>query len=219
MLYRQSAQADPYAEGLSFLYHLNLVIVTGAFRNRMESLHRSWLVWGDEMGTNRNEIVHRRRGRAHRGERAVDRGIMLNRSHFSALAFMTEDEILGHYTCPGAINSERLIYYVQEDLISKLNPFPGPRSVLILDNCSIHHTRAFKSLCEAAGILLLYLPAYSPWLNPIEPVFRSVKAFFARYGCTFVQQGHDVYSLLVMAFANISTNTLRSFIDDAGYFS
>jgi len=54
-----------------------------------------------------------------------------------------------------------------------MNPFPDERSVLVLDNCRIHHNEALTDLVRAAGCLLLYLPAYSPDLNPIEESFSA----------------------------------------------
>ena len=54
-----------------------------------------------------------------------------------------------------------------------MNPFPDERSVLVLDNCRIHHNEALSELVHAAGCLLLYLPAYSPDLNPIEESFSA----------------------------------------------
>lgn len=77
------------------------------------------------------------------------------------------------------------------------NPYPGPRSVLILDNCSIHHSEAVRELVEddacmfhsqlwdttnIVGLVckLIFLPPYSPDLNPIEQAFSCIKAFLRR---------------------------------------
>jgi transposase len=67
-----------------------------------------------------------------------------------------------------------------EDLIAYLKALPAlpvPR-VVVLDNGSIHVSKVFKAQRQAlanAGIYLYYLPAYSPELNEIEPVFKQVK--------------------------------------------
>ena len=47
-------------------------------------------------------------------------------------------------------------------------PFPGQNSIIIMDNCSIHHIQEVKDLL---GVLLMYLPPYSPDFNPIEELF------------------------------------------------
>ena len=58
-----------------------------------------------------------------------------------------------------------------------MNQYPAPRSVLVLDNCRIHHNEALVNIVRAAGCLILYLPAYSPDLNPIEESFSTCLLF------------------------------------------
>ena len=67
-----------------------------------------------------------------------------------------------------------------DDLLAYLQSLPAaalPR-VVVLDNASIHTSKAFKARrkeLSRRGIYLYYLPAYSPKLNEIEPVFKQVK--------------------------------------------
>ena len=58
-----------------------------------------------------------------------------------------------------------------------MQPFPDKHSVVIMDNCSIHHVAEVKDLIEDAGILLLFLPPYSPDYNPIEELFSYLNPF------------------------------------------
>jgi transposase len=62
--------------------------------------------------------------------------------------------------------------FLQDGLL----PLLEPGSVLVLDNARIHHGGDIASLVEAAGCSLLYLPPYSPDLNPIELVWSWLKA-------------------------------------------
>jgi hypothetical protein len=55
--------------------------------------------------------------------------------------------------------------------LPKMNPWPQPHSVLIMDNASIHKSDALRLAVEAAGCLLVFLPPYSPDFNPIEESF------------------------------------------------
>jgi transposase len=48
-----------------------------------------------------------------------------------------------------------------------MNPFPGPHSVLVLDNVSIHKGRNLLDICNTKGVRVEYLPPYSPDLNPV----------------------------------------------------
>ena len=53
--------------------------------------------------------------------------------------------------------------------------YPGPQSVLILDNTLIHKDVRLQQLCDDAGALLKFLPPYSPDYNPIEVIFKDIK--------------------------------------------
>jgi transposase len=68
-----------------------------------------------------------------------------------------------------------------EDFIEQLLPFmgtgPEPKSVLAMDNASIHHTERIEQMCRDAGVKLVYLLPYSPDLNLIEEFFVELKAF------------------------------------------
>ena len=58
-----------------------------------------------------------------------------------------------------------------------MNKWPLPNSVLVVDNASIHKVDGIHELVEASGMCLMFLPAYSPDLNPIKLTFSSVKAW------------------------------------------
>ena len=64
-----------------------------------------------------------------------------------------------------------LIDYIRGSLILTMQPFPDKHySILIMDNCSIHHVAEVNNFIQDAGILLIFfLPPYSPDYNPIEP--------------------------------------------------
>ena len=61
-----------------------------------------------------------------------------------------------------------------------LNPFPGDRSVVVLDNAAVHWDDRVRRLIERKGAILLYLPAYSYDFNPIEMAFNEAKATLER---------------------------------------
>lgn len=71
-----------------------------------------------------------------------------------------------------------------EDFIDQLlrhcGRWPEPKSVLIMDNASFHHSDRIEEMCADAGVKLVYLPPYSPDLNPIEEFFSELKAFIRR---------------------------------------
>jgi transposase len=61
-----------------------------------------------------------------------------------------------------------------------VSPWPGPNSVLVMDNASIHYTARIKQMCCDASVKLVYLPPHSPDFNPIKEFFAELKAFIKR---------------------------------------
>ena len=69
------------------------------------------------------------------------------------------------------INTEIFTAWVEQDLLPKL----PPKSVIIMDNASFHKGKHMKTIIQKAGHTLLYLPPYSPDLNPIEHKWAQAK--------------------------------------------
>ncbi|KAI5233289.1 hypothetical protein E4T42_09789 [Aureobasidium subglaciale] len=68
-------------------------------------------------------------------------------------------------------------HWLETAILPRCEPFPGRRSVVIIDNCSTHHSKRvqIRDICEQAGVYLLYLPPYSLHLNLIEQSFHLLK--------------------------------------------
>lgn len=89
---------------------------------------------------------------------------------------------------------------VFEDFIDQLlrhcGRWPEPKSVLVMDNASFHHSEYIAQICADAGVKLVYLPPYSPDLNPIEEFFAELKGFIKRnwgYYEADPDQGFDAF--------------------------
>ena len=72
----------------------------------------------------------------------------------------------------GAINGARFRAYVEQMLVPTLRP----RDIVLLDNLSSHKIAGIEAAITAQGAPLIYLPPYSPDLNPIEQAFAKLKA-------------------------------------------
>jgi transposase len=57
---------------------------------------------------------------------------------------------------------------------------PEPNSDLVMDNASFHHSERIAQMCADAKVKLIYLPLYSPYLNPIEEFFAELKSLIRR---------------------------------------
>ena len=60
-------------------------------------------------------------------------------------------------------------------------PTLRPGDIVVMDNMRSHHVKAVREVLDAAGIGLLYLPPYSPDLNPIEKMCSKVKALLRKW--------------------------------------
>ena len=128
------------------------------------------LVFLDETWATTN--MARRYGRAPRGERALDAVPHGRWRTTTVVAASRAEGITAPLVLEGAINGESFLAYVQQFLA----PAPRPGDVLVVDNLSSHKVAGVREAVEAAGATLLYLPPYSPDLNPIEQVFAKPKA-------------------------------------------
>lgn len=68
-----------------------------------------------------------------------------------------------------------------EELLHHCGRWPEPNSVLVMHNASFYHSERIEQMCSQAGVKLVYLPLYSPDLNPIEELFAEIKAFIKRH--------------------------------------
>lgn len=87
------------------------------------------------------------------------------------LAGLTSDGLIAPFVLDGPINAECFLAYVEQVLI----PVLREGDTVILDNLSSHKDDEAARLIAAAGARLLFLPPYSPDLNPIEMAFAKLK--------------------------------------------
>ena len=114
----------------------------------------------------------RRHGRAQRGARVV---AAVPHGHWKTTTFLAalrHDGMSAPCVFDGAINGARFLAYVEQALVPTLRP----GDMVVLDNLSAHKVKGVRSAIEAVGAELLYLPPYSPDLNPIEQLFAKLKA-------------------------------------------
>ena len=130
----------------------------------------------------------RRLGRTARGGRAfvyhhhpLGRGQSASLiASFSLKRFQTVTVI---NTRDETVNTDKFMEVIENEILTDCNPYPGDRSVLVLDNASIHNKNRVREVCAAKGVLVVWLPPYSPDFNPIELWFNCVRyQMEAHYG-------------------------------------
>ena len=126
-------------------------------------------VFVDETGSNQRD-QHRLRGYGLRGTAPVCLKFEGRGKRMSAIAAITTDGIEDEYLVEGTVNADVFCEYVHNSLLPVLQPFNGSnnKSIVIIDDASIHHVDEVCELIHSSGALLWFLPPYSPDLNPIE---------------------------------------------------
>ena len=81
----------------------------------------------------------------------------------------------------GYFNKEAFLAWVRDDLLPYCNPYPGPKSIICLDNVSVHLDPRIQQVTEEAGLIIKFLPPYSPDYSPIELSFSVLKAWMRRH--------------------------------------
>jgi 8-oxo-dGTP pyrophosphatase MutT (NUDIX family) len=108
-----------------------------------------------------------------------------------------------------------------EGLLPRMNAWPLPHSVLVVDNASIHKVAGIRELVEETGARLLYLPAYSPDFNPIELAFSSIKAWLRsnrdRVNQEYEAEDGVVYDILWEAVHTVTAEHARGWYKHSGY--
>jgi len=121
----------------------------------------------------------RLRGRAPRGERLVE---AIPHGHWKTTTLIAALGIEGmrcSTVVDGAVNGEVFEAFVEQVLVPQLRP----GDVVIMDNLSSHKRQRTRERIEAAGAQLLFLPPYSPDLNPIEMIFAKIKHLLRSLAC------------------------------------
>jgi len=152
------------------------------------------------------------------GERVSQKGFYLRGKKYSCLASINLEGIQAFDTVAGGFNGERFLYFVKHLLLPMTNPFPMPSSVIIMDNASIHHITEVRKTIEDAGRKLVFLPPYSPHLNPIESAFSKMKKFLRRDGTALYESGLTDFNIIDAAIQVVTKQDAVGFFRGCGYY-
>jgi transposase len=126
------------------------------------------------------------------------------------LAALRSDRVEAPWLLDGPINGESFLLYVEEVLVPTLEP----GDIVVMDNLGSHKGKAIRQAIRAAGAKLLFLPKYSPDLNPIEQFFAKLKHHMR-------EAAERTYDALCRAIGKIlptlSAKECRNFLAHAGY--
>jgi transposase len=114
----------------------------------------------------------------------------------------------------GATNSEVFETYVERVLAPTLRKGQVVVVVVVMDNLSAHKGERVRELIEGRGCELLYLPSYSPDLNPIKEAFSKIKGLIRK---AEARSREALLETMGMAIAALSAQDARRYFEHCGY--
>jgi transposase len=110
----------------------------------------------------------------------------------------------------GPMNGAWFLAYVQQVLAPTLKP----GDIVIMDNLAAHKSTPVRDAVEAVGARLLFLPPYSPDLNPIENAFAKLKALLRKAAARSIDQLWDAIARIIQTY---SPHECANYFAAAGY--
>jgi len=152
----------------------------------------------------------RLRGRSPRGERVHAKSPHGHWNTTTIIGAMRSDGSTACMTIDGAADTEVFHVYVREVLAPKLRP----GDVVVMDNLAPHKNEATLSLIRERGAQPLFLPAYSPDLNPIEKMWSKVKAWLRS---AEARTKPDLIEAIAAALRQVTTQDAINWFASCGY--
>ena len=179
------------------------------WQEQQKVMDRNRLVFLDESGVNLN--MTRRYGRAIGKARVYDY-VPLNTPKNTTMlsSIRLEDASMIHKEITGALNGATFLEYIRNDLAPTLKP----GDIVIMDNLRVHKVNGVRQAIEDKGASVLYLPPYSPDMNPIEMLWSKIKAFLRK------EKARDADLLIdaiEKAYSTVSVEDVLGWFSAAGY--
>jgi len=178
------------------------------WRAAQPSLDPTRLRFIDETWATTN--MTRRYGRAPAGQRLVE---AVPHGHWKTTTFVAAlgaDGLTAPLVVDGAMTGDLFVAYVERVLVPTLRA----GDIVVMDNLSSHKRAEVRQAIEGAGGTLLYLPPYSPDLNPIEQAFAKLKALLRKARERTVE---GLWAFLGRALDAFTAPECRNYLRHCGY--
>lgn len=140
------------------------------FRDLASGLAAEELIFVDETGINVD--LGRTYGRSPVGEPIMESRPVNTPQNLSVIGALGARGLLTSLCVEGAVDGECFAQFVEEMLVPELEP----GQIVLMDNVAVHKSDRVQKALERAGAVLIFLPPYSPDLNPIEECWSKIKA-------------------------------------------
>lgn len=146
------------------------------FTEQIKDIAPDKLVYIDETGVDNN--LSKLRGWALKGFKSFTEALGFKTKRITLIGgycYGTK-ELVAPFEYVGYTNTDIFLVWIEHCLCKALKP----KQVVVMDNASFHKSAKVKELIEQVGCRLIYLPPYSPDLNPIEHVWANLKRFIRK---------------------------------------
>lgn len=149
-------------------------------------------------------------GRAPRGQRVVGSVPQNWGRNITLLAALSASGVCATMTIEGATDTEVFCAYVEQVLCPTLSE----GDTVVMDNLSAHKAAAVRALIESRGARLIYLPPYSPDLNPIERCWSKIKTSLR---AAEARTREALEAAIKQALATVTESDARAWFRRRGY--
>jgi len=179
-----------------------------AWRELQKQFDPEKMIFVDETGASTK--MDRLRGRAPKGQRLV---AAVPHGHWHTTTFVAglrHDQITAPLVLDGPMNGASFVAWVEQFLAPTLSP----GDTVVMDNLSSHKVKGVREAIEGKKAKLLFLPPYSPDLNPIEMFFSKLKAILRKAAKRTVPElWHKIGEII----GELPAGQCRNFLTHAGY--
>ena len=139
------------------------------FLQELKKLQPKNLLYLDEMGVDDNLVVEY--GWSARGARSYAEQSGFKKNRLSIVAAYNDKKLIAPFEFSGQMNSDLFLGWFEQILCPQLTE----GQTIIMDNASFHKADELHSIANEVDCQILFLPPYSPDLNPIEKVWANIK--------------------------------------------
>lgn len=156
--------------------------------------------------------------RALQGERIERPETIIRGKRISVFGVFGYTGFLDWHWVDKGYTAEEFMYAVQEHVVPHLNAYPGPNSILIMDNCPMHYCYLAElvAMVEARGAVLRFLAPYCPIDNPIEIAFSQFKSYLKRHR-DWANSEPELFVVGHALRASTSSSDAAAFFSRCGY--
>ena len=163
------------------------------FLEELKTIDPAKIIYSDEAGIDDNEVISM--GWEQRGKRCYAQKRAERKTRYNLTAALSLNSLFAPFIFAGYSNSNTYETYIERVLL----PVLKPGMVLVIDNASFHKSKRIIELIESVECKVLFLPPYSPDLNPIEHHWAAVKHAIRKAA----EGVKDFYEAAVQAFGKL----------------